>query len=345
MRASPVGFGVIGCGTIAPWHIEGILNTRNARLIAVADSLEARAQETGARYKVRSYANFTDLLQERDIDAVCICTSSGSHGKIAIAAAEAGKHVLVEKPLEVTVEKVDEVIKACKKANVKLGTVLQERLSDSTIRMKKAIDEGKLGKLVLGNMYCKIYRSQEYYDSGDWRGTWQGDGGGVLMAQAIHGVDLLQYLMGPVESLHAYTDTLGRNIEVEDVAVVNLKCKNGALAGMEATTCVYPPHRVKTFLEVNIYGERGTVSTGDEEVHGREEQKKTSGGGAQTTGMGKKPHEMLIGDMVQAIEEDREPKINGEAGRKAIEIIQVIYESARSGKVVKFPYKSQSIRP
>ena len=348
MRKLPIGFGVIGCGTVAPWHIEGILNIRNARLVGVADSLEERAKEVGARYKVRSYANVTDLLKERDIDVVSICTPSGSHGKIAIAAAEAGKHVLIEKPLEVTLEKVDELITACKKANVKLGAIFQRRFFDSTIRIKKAIDEGKFGKLVFGDMYCKIYRSQEYYDSGDWRGTWELDGGGVLMNQSIHGVDLLQYLMGPVESLHAYTDNLVRDIEVEDTAVVNLKFKNGALGVMEATTCAYPPQLMK----VEIYGERGTVLTEGEDMDNivkwefegekvpeRTKEKSVSGSGVSPTSISKEGHERQIRDIVEAIEEDREPKVNGEEGRKAIEIILAAYESAKTGKVVEFPYK------
>lgn len=337
------GCGIIGCGNISPWHAEGILKHPDAELVGVADDVKARARRTGEEYGVKWYENFNDLLKRDDIDLVHICTPSGTHAEIAMAAAKAGKHVLVEKPLDVNLEKIDKMITVCRRAKVKLGGIFELRFSDSINRVKKAIDGGKFGRIVLGNMYSLLYRSQEYYDSGGWRGTSRWDGGGAFMNQGIHRVDLLQYLMGPIESLCAYADTLVRSIEVEDTAIANVRFRSGAFGTMQAATSVYPG-----FLgRIEIYGEKGTVIVkGDntvvwtfegEQPELRDIQEKTGEGVAPVawTSMSKEGHRKQIEDMVDAVREDREPIVNGEEARKAVAIVLAIYESAKTGEPVK----------
>ena len=341
-----LGFGVIGCGVITPWHIYGILHTKGAKLVAISDMVEERAKKLAQENKVSWYSDYRKMLEREDIDVVNICTPSGTHGEIAIEAAKAGKHIIVEKPMEITLEKCDEMISACRKANVKLATIFQSRFSPSVKRLKKAVTEGKFGRLILGDMYNKWYRSQEYYDSGKWRGTWKLDGGGALMNQGIHGVDLLQYIMGPVDSLYAYAKTLTHKIEVEDTAVAVINFKSGALGVIETTTSVYPGFSRK----LEIHGEKGTVIIEGEDIirwefEGEESEikeitsKKKAGTSAKPTAMGKERHRVQIEEMVKAIKENREPLVNGEEGRKAIEIISAIYKSSRTGKPVKFPLK------
>lgn len=347
-----MGCGVVGCGNAGLWHMKSILNIPEAQLVAVSDSVEERGKKTGEKYGVKWYTDFNNLIEDDNIDLVHVCTPSGTHGEVTIAAAKARKHVLVEKPMEITLEKIHKMITACREANVKLGAIFQNRFTDSVSRVKKAIDDGKFGKLVLGNMIGKCYRPQEYYDSADWRGTWKWDGGGTLMNQHVHGIDLLQYFMGPIESVFAYTETLVRNIEVEDTAVVSFRFKSGALGIIEGATSVYPGSSPR----YEIHGDRGTVIMegvdiirwefeGEEPLQGERKTKPVS----EIEGEPEKPgipgiiykegHKRQIKDMIEAIKEDREPKINGEEGRKAIETILGIYQSAKTGRRVKFPLK------
>jgi len=351
MVSRKLGCAVIGCGNAGLWHIKSIIDIPEAQLVAICDSVRERAEKIGQKYNVKWYTDYNDLLEDRNVDLVHVCTPSGSHGEITIAAAKAGKHVLVEKPMEITLEKIDKMITACRQANVKLGVVFQNRFADSVIKIKRTIDEGKFGKLVVGNLIGNSYRPQEYYDSADWRGTWRWDGG-VLMNQQVHGVDLLQYFMGPVESVFAFTGTLARNIEVEDTAVACLKFKNGALGVIEVATSNYPGAKPR----YEIYGCEGTIIMegcdivrwefkGEKPLLKKEKTKSV----AEVEGESEKPgvptiiypegHKRQIKDMIEAIKQNREPKINGEEGRKAIEIIWGIYESAKTGKPVKLPLK------
>jgi len=198
--------------------------------------------------------------------------------------------------------------------------MFQRRVTEPFATVKKLLDNGELGKLILGDLYMKYYRSQEYYDSGGWRGTWKFDGGDALMNQGIHMIDLLQWYMGPVESVFGYCKTLARKIEVEDTAAVVLKFKNGAIGVIEGTTSVYPPtipHRLE------IHGEHGTIMFS----------------GTSPTDISWEGHQKMIAGMVEAIRQDREPIITGEEGKKALEIILAIYESAKTGREIKLPFK------
>ncbi|OIO72673.1 MAG: hypothetical protein AUJ85_09650 [Elusimicrobia bacterium CG1_02_37_114] len=228
--------------------------------------------------------------------------------------------------------------------------MFQRRVTEPFATVKKLLDNGELGKLILGDLYMKYYRSQEYYDSGGWRGTWKFDGGGALMNQGIHMIDLLQWYMGPVESVFGYCKTLARKIEVEDTAAVVLKFKNGAIGVIEGTTSVYPPtipHRLE------IHGEHGTIMFSGEgisrwEIEGTDGKiinklKKIERGVEKPitspTDISWEGHQKMIAGMVEAIRQDREPIITGEEGKKALEIILAIYESAKTGREIKFPFK------
>ncbi len=223
------GFGIVGCGMISHFHCKAIADVKGAKFVACYDSREESAEALAIQFGGTAYSDLDEMLADPRVDVVTICTPSGAHLDPAVAAAKAGKHVIVEKPLEITLKRCDAIIAACAENKVVLSTIFPSRFHKSSQTLKKAIDAGKFGTLSLGDAYVKWFRTQEYYDSGQWRGTWALDGGGALMNQAIHSVDLLTWLMGPVAELTANTATLAhQRIEVEDVATASLKFENGA---------------------------------------------------------------------------------------------------------------------
>ena len=233
------GFGIVGCGMIANFHALAVGDIRGAKITACFDAFPAAAQRfAAANPGVTAYDSLDDMLADPSVDIVTICTPSGAHRDPAVAAANAGKHVVVEKPLEITLKRCDAIIDACRKNRVKLTTIFPSRYHGVTQALKSAIDSGRFGKLTLGDSYVKWWRTQEYYDSGGWRGTWDLDGGGAYMNQAIHSVDLIAYLMGNVSQVTALTDTLAhKRIEVEDVgvaAVMPLGSPIGSNRGLKA---------------------------------------------------------------------------------------------------------------
>lgn len=260
---------------------------------------------------------------------------------MAIKAANAGKHIILEKPMALNLKESDEIIEACDKNNVKLTVISQLRFTDSVARVKAALAEGLLGRIIMGNVYMKYYRSQEYYDQSSWRGTWKMDGGGALMNQGIHGIDLLQYIMGDVKSVFAHTRTLARNIETEDSAIAILEFENGALGSIEGTTSIYPGF--SRVLEVN--GSKGTIALQEDSIikwiiegkdapEGILERETSNKSASNPADFGIEGHIAQITDMVNAIREDRKPLVDQHEGRKPIEIIMAVYESSRTGKLV-----------
>src|SRR6187549_1458223 len=218
------GFGIVGCGMISSFHARAIADVRGAKLVACFDTRQPAAEKFASEHDCKAYTDLNAMLADPKVQIVTIATPSGAHMEPAVAAAKAGKHVIVEKPLEITLKKCDRMIEACEKAGVQLGAIFPSRFHDSSLKIKKAIEGGRFGKLTLGDSYVKWFRTQEYYDSGAWRGTWALDGGGALMNQAIHSVDLLTWLMGPVVEIQAKTATLAHErIEVEDVVVATLQ--------------------------------------------------------------------------------------------------------------------------
>ena len=256
--------------------------------------------------------------------------------------------MIVEKPLEITTERCDKIIEACDKAGVRLTVTFQSRFHESSKLMKKAVDANRFGKITMGDAYVKWYRSQEYYDSGAWRGTWALDGGGALMNQAIHSVDLLVWLMGPVEEISAMMATMTHErIEVEDVAVANLKFASGALGVIEATTTSYPG----ALKRIEISGDQGSAvleeedikdwqfadETADDETIRTEMAGKTDSGGgaADPSAISHHGHTMVFEEFISSIIEDRPSLIDGHEGRRSVEVIEAIYESAKSGQRIK----------
>ena len=348
-----IGFGIIGCGMISNFHARAIADVRGARLVACFDTARKAAERLAEKTGCRAYKTLDEMLADPRVDVVAVGTPSGAHLEPALAAARAGKHVVVEKPLEITLRRCDKIIAGCKKSGVALSTVFPSRFHDSSLEIKQAIDAGRFGKLTLGDAYVKWYRSQQYYDSGAWRGTWKLDGGGALMNQAIHSVDLLAWFMGPVVEIRAQTAMLAhKRISVEDTVVASLRFANGALGTLEASTAVYPG-----FLKrIEIHGSRGSAIMEEEDIKAwqfekparrdatirrRMNVKKSGGGGASDpAAIGHHGHARQFRDVVRAIKENRTPAIDGHEGRRSVEIILGVYKSAETGRPVRLPLKS-----
>ena len=330
----PVRFGIIGCGIIAESHAAAIAGCPDAELVAVSDIIPERAKSFAEKHGVGvAVSNNDDLLGLAEVDVVSVCTPSGVHGEVAIAAARAGKHILCEKPLEIKREAMAAMISAAKAAGVQLGAVYQRRVTPGIVRVKRALDAGQLGPLVLADASLKYHRSPEYYRSGDWRATWELDGGGALMNQGIHGIDLLQWLVGDIVSVSATVRTLVHAIKVEDTAVATVEFANGAIGSIMGATSVYPelPTRFA------IHGRDGSVIFGD---HGIEHW--TVGRQNVTKEMAEEAgsefvlsHRPFIDNMVQVARGEATVLVPGEEARKAVDVILAIYESGRLGRPVR----------
>src|SRR5262245_41589707 len=258
-----IGFGIIGCGMISRFHAKAVADIRGAKVVACQDAFPQAADKLADELGCTAYHDLDALLADPDVEVVTICTPSGLHMEPAVAAAKAGKHIIVEKPLDITLKRCDAMIEAAKKAGVVLSTIFPSRFHESSQLMKQAIDKGRFGRLTMGDTYVKWFRTQQYYDSGAWRGTWKLDGGGALMNQAIHSVDLLTWLMGPVTEITAVTATLAhQKIEVEDVATATVRFANGALGVIEATTAAFPG----ALKRVEIHGSEGSAVLEEEDI-------------------------------------------------------------------------------
>jgi predicted dehydrogenase len=343
------GFAIIGCGMIARFHARALAEVPGARLVALVSRNHANARALAESLGLRCdcYADLAPVLARRDVDVVIVTTPSGAHLEPAVAAAEAGKHVVVEKPLEVTLERCGRIIEACDRQRVKLCTIFPSRFGDANQALKAAVDAGRFGRLTLGETTCKWWRPQSYYDEGGWKGTRALDGGGALMNQAIHNVDLLCWLMGPVTHVNGFTATLAHErIEVEDTAVACLRFANGALGVIQATTSVHPG-LPKT---VAVHGDRGTVvieqddvlrweltpeTAEDQAVKQRFAQKtRASGGSSNPAAISHAGHARQLADFVRAIESGSSPQVDGREGRKAVAVILAIYRAAATGRTV-----------
>ncbi len=344
------GFGIVGCGMIANFHARAIGDTPGARLVACYDAVPASAERLAASTGCKAYASLGAMLADPAVNVVTIGTPSGAHLEPAVAAARAGKHVIVEKPLEITLRRCDAIIDACRKAGVVLSTIFPSRFHESSVEIKRAVEEGRFGRLTVGDAFVKWYRTQQYYDSGAWRGTWKLDGGGALMNQAIHSVDLLLWLMGPVAEVRAQTGLLAHErIAVEDIAVATLRFATGALGVIEASTAVYPGY----LKRIEIHGSQGSAAMEEEDIvkwdfaktkardqaiHGKMAEKVSGGGGAaDPAAIGHHGHARQFRDVLQAIKKGRAPRIDGPEGRRSVEVILAIYKAAETGRAVALP--------
>ena len=340
-------FGLVGCGRIAKRHSEllGHNQINNASLVAVCDIDEEKAKKIGEQFNVPYYTDMDEMMEKESIDVVSVLTESGYHAKNVINLAKYGKHIVVEKPMALTLDDADAMIRACDENSCKLFVVKQNRFNVPVVKLREAMDEKRFGKLVLGTIRVRWCRDQNYYDQAWWRGRWDMDGG-VLTNQASHHVDLLEYMMGDVESVFAKSTTALVNIEAEDTAIVTLKFRNGALGIIEATTAVRPKDLEGS---ISILGETGTVEIGgfavNKMVHWNfthkkdgddEVMEKYSVNPPNVYGFG---HQAYYEHVVDSILNNKKHLVDGLVGRKSLELISAIYESIETGKEVFLRFK------
>lgn len=350
-------WGVIGCGVIAPWHADSVVTSEYADLHAVCDVDAAKGQAFAERFGgVALYTDYRQMLKEADLDVVSICTPSGLHSEMTIAAAQAGVSVLCEKPMAITVPQIDAMMQAVQDAGTKLEVIFQRRTYATTQIVREAVQSGLLGQLTLADAYLKYYRSPAYYMSADWRATWALDGGGALMNQGVHGIDVLVWIMGEVKSVYAKAEAKVRDIEVEDTAVALVTFRNGAYGVIEGTTSSNPGEPT-TFV---FHGDKGTIAFDDKGIqkwavaedrsvvaeNDPEKCVTRSALSATTdpTSIGRAGHQAQVDDLCMAIAEDREPMINGASARKAVELILAIYASAQSGREIQMDSWLEEVR-
>ena len=336
-----VRFGIIGCGTISAIFLGAVRQLPEAKVTRVFDVNPDRAKAFAEQAGAQPCASMEELMASPEVDAVYICTPSGMHADCVVRAANAGKHVVVEKPIGITAEQLDAISQACGRSHVKLSAISQLTFSDDYQRIKKAMAEGRLGKVFLADLVMKYFRSDDYYKNGGWRGTWKFDGGGALMNQGIHGVGLLLGLMGAPKSVTALTRTFVHPIEVEDTAVLLVEFQSGAVANIIATTSVQP---AKPRL-LTVHGTKGSVTLtedtitewsveGEESAAAQQSSVRTSA--ANPANLSSELHRRQLADFIRAVETDGRPALGLEEGRMPVELILGAYRSSREGRTVLF---------
>ena len=356
---------IIGCGKVSDLHAAALKRTPEAQFVAVYSRNPEKARQYGEKYGVRGFCDIREMIAAAGVEAVIVCTPHPAHRDAAVMAAEAGAHVLVEKPLASTLQDCDEMLAAAKKAKVKIGVVCQRRFYSPVQRMRRAIEQGKIGKPALGTVLMLGWRDQKYYESDPWRGHWRAEGGGVLVNQAPHQLDLLQWFMGPIDELFGVWSNINHPyIEVDDSAVAVIRFRSGALGNIVVSNSQKPG----LYGKVHVHGQNG-ASVGVQ----------TDGGAMFIAGMssiqeppvndlwtvpGEEPmlaqwkqedsdlfnglensmvhyFQLQISDFLRAITENREPLVTGEDGRKTVEIFTAIYRSQQTHLPVKFPLKAE----
>jgi predicted dehydrogenase len=342
----PLRFALVGAGNIAKIYMDAFAAIPDAQVTVVVSRTESRgralAQQGGADWS----DDFRTAVARDDVDAVVVATPSGTHADVAVAAADAGKHLLVEKPLDITLARVDSILAAAERNGVILACVFPLRFAEGPQRAKAALEAGRLGRLTLADVYVKWFRPQSYYDS-SWRGTWALDGGGALMNQAIHNIDLIQWLVGPVASVIGRTSTLAHEMETEDTASALLTFGNGALGVIQGATSAWPGDPAR----VELHGDRGTIVLEEGRIVVWKLQDALAGeeaamlgleqvggsGAADPMAIGFEKHRRQIVDLMEAIREGRPPAIQGAEARRSVEIVRAIYRSAALGVPVALP--------
>lgn len=366
---SKLRFAIVGCGVIHGTHIEAIKKlSDDAELVAVCDEIGERAKTTAEKEGVAAFTDLATMLRDVEFDVLTVCTPSGLHAKCGVMGANAGKHIVCEKPIDVSLEAADALINACEKNNVKLVVISQHRYSQGIRQLKGYLEAGRLGTLCYSEAVTKWYRTQEYYDSGGWRGTWELDGGGALMNQGVHYVDQFLYCMGPVKSVTAAMNTRAHErIEVEDTVTASVVFESGAIGTLTASTAMFPGYR----QGLEVYGTGGTVivekdrirhaqfQTGEEarspggvkasvpEVKdfiaaetapaGENSGEAKSEGASDPRAISTNGHVEHLKDLIGAIREDRQTFMHGREARKALELIVAVYRAAKTGERVHLP--------
>ncbi len=336
----------VGCGRISHNHFEALSKIDGLDLVAVCDTVESRAREAGEKWGVPWFTSQEQMLKAVDCEVVAIATPSGLHPQHGIAAARAGKHVVCEKPMAITLSSADELVKACDEAGVHLFVVKQNRLNATIQLVKRALDKGRFGRLYMANATVRWARPQEYYDQAPWRGTWEFDGG-AFMNQASHYVDLMQWFMGPVESVMAKTATMARRIEAEDSGAALLKFRSGAIGVMEVTMLTFPKNYEGS---ITLLGEKGTVRVGGTAVNKIEhwqfadyddDDKLVDAANTNPPSVYGFGHEPYYRNVLRVLRGEAVPDTDGRGGRKSLELILGIYESAKTGREVPLPLRAQ----
>ena len=332
-----LGFGIIGCGAISKWHAEAIATQDDGYLVGVVDYHMECALNFSKSYPCKVFESVEALIADPNIDIVCICTPSGLHAEYAVMAAKAGKHFIVEKPMSITKEQIRAVIDACEENLIQGCVISQLRFSPAVQVVRKAIENGDLGQILVADLSMKYHRSSAYYQNSSWRGTWEMDGGGALMNQGIHGIDVLQYLVGPVCSVGGLCRTLVHDIEVEDTASLTVEYQNGAVGSITGTTSL--PKGSPRLIEIN--GTKGRVVLTEDRITAWEVEDvpmpEIQIDGADTSSHNAPSrfpvinHAKQIRDMIEAIKESRRPLVDIYEGKRAVEIILAAYESSRTG--------------
>ena len=340
---------VVGCGRISERHLDAIASQPALRLVAVCDEVEERARTAGEKWRVPWFTSYATMLEEAPADIMAVCTPSGLHPRHGIMAAEHGLHVICEKPMATRLEEADALVRACDEAGVQLFVVKQNRLNPAIQLLKRSVELGRFGRIYLANTTVRWNRPQSYYDMAPWRGTWEFDGG-AFMNQASHYVDMIQWLVGPVESVVARTATLARRIESEDTGIALLHFRNGALGTIEVTMLTYPRNMEGS---ITIIGERGTVKVGGtalnrianwefaeyDDIDREAELLKAAPNPLSVYGSGHKPY---YANVIRALRHEAAADTDGREGRKSLELILAIYESARSERQIALPLRTFS---
>lgn len=340
------GISLVGCGRISERHFEAIAAIPSFRLVAVCDEIADRARQAGEALSVPFFTNYATMLETSPADVVAVCTPSGLHPRHGILAAEHGAHVICEKPIGTRLEEADALVRACDEAGVRLFVVKQNRLNPAIQLLKRSIDLGRFGRIFLANTTVRWQRPQAYYDMAPWRGTWEFDGG-AFMNQASHYVDMIQWLVGPVESVSAKTATLARRIESEDTGVAILRFRNGALGTIEVTMLAYPRNLEGS---VTIIGEHATVKVGGTALnrietwefatyHDIDREAELLRGAPNPLSVYGSGHRPYYENVARVLRGEGAPDTDGREGRKSLELILAIYESARAEREIALPLR------
>lgn len=349
MEGAKMKYALIGCGRISTNHMKAAINNK-LEIVGVCDIIPNKMDEIlekhglEKRTNIHRYTNYKDLLESEKPSLVSIATESGNHAEIALYCIEKGVHVIIEKPMAMSIEDANKIINMADEKNVKVSACHQNRFNIAVQELRKAIENGRFGKISHGSIHVRWNRNHGYYDQASWRGTWAQDGG-ALMNQCIHGIDLLRWMMGDdVEEVYGATRQQFHDyLEAEDVGMAVVKFKNGAIGTIEGTTNVYPKNLEETLY---IFGENGTVKLGGTSTNNidvwdfadeTESDSKNKGLEEATSNVYGNGHTSLFADMVDAIENDRKPYVDAVAGRNALEMILSIYKSQKTGQPVKLP--------
>lgn len=337
---APLGIAIVGCGSVSKVHLEALRQIPEARVCGVWSRSPETTKRYATEYGVRAYESLQAVCDDPEVKIVTLCTPPGFHVDQGLQVAAAGKHLIIEKPLDVNYDKGKKLVETCREKGLKLAVIYQNRYTKAAQQVKTAIDQGLLGKLILGDAYVKWYRSPEYYASADWRGSWEIEGGGSLITQAIHSIDLLQWFMGKVKSISGSIRISTHQIQTEDLGAAVLEFENGALGVIEGSTAIVPGFKER----LEIHGQKGTIileggNIKEWKVDGCNEADyvqtdKISYGKTDSPAISYVNHQAQLQQIISSISNGKEPEVNGEEGLKSLAIVLGIYQSSQKGQKV-----------